>query len=165
MDNLDIKEATDGKTRQRAAGSLTDLCVIGLLCSFFLWACGSDRTSIELGQTVAGAVTADDSRWTSCDPSQDSDCNAGYADKYQIDVTAGVTYTITFSSQTGAGVFFDDLEGGQIRDKGGSTSNSLWADGSPGRWVPSKSGTNRVSVDATSAYLPASYSFTITQGD
>lgn len=135
------------------------------LCSILLVACGSDRTLIDLGETVNGSVTTSDSHWTSCDPSNPLECNEGYADKYEIDVTAGVAYTITFSRQTDPAISFEDLEGGRITDSGNSTSNAFWAYASPGRWVPAKSGTNRIEVDAGALDAPASYTFTVTQGD
>lgn len=135
---------------------------LGLL----IGACGDGRTPLELGKSVSGTLTKDDSCWTSCNsppPGQTPTCNGGCSDKYQVDVTAGTSYTVTFSSSTRAEVQFEDLENGHITDKSGGGGSTVGASHTPATWVPKKSGINRVGVYALTDYLPASYTLTVTK--
>jgi hypothetical protein len=127
--------------------------------SAVLISCGGGRTPIDVGQDVSGVINAGDSHWTSCD-SEDY-CNDGYSDRYEVDVVAGTSYTVTFVTAS-AGINFEDLEHGRITDSvGASSTSSLSVMDAPLTWVPAKSGTNRIGIYTTSEYLPASYSFTI----
>jgi hypothetical protein len=136
----------------------------GLVSALTLCACGDGRTPFDIGETVSGTVTTDDSHWTSCDSSSsDADCNDGYSDHYQADVSAGVTYTVVFTS-TDPGVEFEDVDGGRVTGTSGVSGSSMGADDSPLKWVPATSGTHAVGIYAVSSYVPADYTFKVTEG-
>jgi hypothetical protein len=131
-----------------------------VLGTTLLVGCGDGRTPISLGDQVTGQITSADSYWKSCDSS--NYCNEGYSDRYEITVTAGKTYSVSFS-QASAGLQFEDLEHGRLTDTSGTSStSSLSPIDSPLTWVPAKGGVNRVGIYTSTEYLPASYSFVIT---
>ena len=139
--------------------------LLGVLAWFAL-SCGSGRTPLRLGEGVSGSLSMDDSCWTSCDsppPGQTPTCAGGCSDKYDIDVTAGASFTVTFGAGTSPEVQFEDLEDGNITDRKGGGGNTVGASLTPAKWVPRKSGTNRVGVYALTDFLPANYTLTVTK--
>jgi len=126
---------------------------------------GDGRTPFEVGETVSGTVTTSDSHWTSCESSEpDAYCNDGYSDKYEVEVTEGRTYTVTFADAD-EGIVFEDVEDGTVMGISGVSGPSMGADESPLKWTPSESGTNKVGIYALSDYVPADYEFVVTEDE
>lgn len=140
---------------------LQALIVSGLAA--WLVSCGG-YPSISLGQTVSGTLTSSDNYWKETDE-YGAVTSAGYSKDYQVDVVAGASYTVTFGTNTGNGNFVDDENGRFYWPDGSAGSALVLVPDNPQTvtWIPSKTGENKVDVEAGTDNVPLNYTILITK--
>jgi hypothetical protein len=120
--------------------------------------------TILLGRQISGSLKADDNYWVNHDQYGHA-TDAGYSDRYQVEVSDGTSYTVTLWTSTGNGAF-EDKEGGRFYYSGGGSgtfmapfpSNSVTA-----TWIPAKTGLNAVDVYCFEGQEPIDYTILISE--
>jgi hypothetical protein len=86
--------------------------------------------------------------------------SAGYEDTYQIEVTAGTTYTVTC---TGDITIQDADSGGEFTAQGGTLSADMTCYDSPATWGPRRTGAVTINILAAADEVPLSYTMTFSK--
>jgi hypothetical protein len=120
---------------------------------------------IPLGQKISGTLTDKDNLWYEHDPYTGAVSGMGYSIDYQVQATAGTSYTVTFWTSTGNGNFVDDENGRFYWPDGSAGSALVLVPSNPQTvtWKPSKTGLNKVDVEASSENVPLDFTVEITQ--
>jgi hypothetical protein len=110
--------------------------------------------TISLGVPVSGTVDLSDRTWYVIGPPPRN----GYQDIYQMEVTAGVTYTVSCLGNT---VEIKDADAfGEFTAAGGDSSVAVECLETPATWLPLRTGTATIDVLALADEVPTSYSVT-----
>lgn len=120
-------------------------------------ASGGGKSVISLGVPVSGTIDDTDHSWYVIGPPPAH----GYQDTYQIDVTAGTTYTVKCTSDF---VEVEDADAfGEFTDAKRVSSVGLECMASPATWLPLRTGTATINVLALWDDVPTSYSVTFSK--
>jgi hypothetical protein len=114
------------------------------------------KSTIEFGVLVKGTVDSSDRHYYVIGPPTVS----GYEDVYQIEVTAGTTYTVNCAGDI---TIQDADSGGEFTAQGGTLSASMTCYDAPATWVPRHTGAVTINVLAVADEVPLSYTMTFSK--
>ena len=115
------------------------------------------KPTISLGIPVSGTVDTSDDPWYVIGPPPRN----GYQDTYQIEATAGTTFTVNCVGNT---VEIRDADSfGEFTASSGTSSVSVDCLQTPATWLPLRKGTATINVLALADEVPTTYSLTFSK--